>query len=320
MDVVTPAGPLDKGDITTQVYAPAPEDNIDDTEGETGIPEGASSVEPSVTDPNGECPSEHQVAHKRSTACGPLPSPPHSPVLRQKDGRSSPDGAAPHTPPSRRVSSQGHGKGRPSGDARPQPPPPPRKSGTRGTLQVEDAVGIPMFTNPDGTVTYIPGMVPETPCPTKSALKQYDSTISCSVECAFDEPDRIDWDSAEAKQIKSKVITTCGTKSLYRICKEMQPPLSPEHIPLYRNWLLYDSAESQHLSPELLPSERFAKLDEGIRLPYPSGTANSQGGFGCTNCKTDRVDQNRLESRSMEISPWGLVVFSCLDCDVREVS
>ena len=49
-------------------------------------------------------------------------------------------------------------------------------------------------------------------------------------------------------------------------------------------------------------------------------TANSQGGFGCTNCKTDRVDQNMLESRSMEISPWGLVVFSCLDCDVREVS
>jgi len=49
-------------------------------------------------------------------------------------------------------------------------------------------------------------------------------------------------------------------------------------------------------------------------------TANSQGGFGCTNCKIDRVDQNRLESRSMEISPWGLVVFSCLDCDVREVS
>ena len=57
-----------------------------------------------------------------------------------------------------------------------------------------------MFTNPDGTVTYIPGTVQETPCPTKSALKQYDSTISCSVECAFDEPDQNDWDKAEARQ------------------------------------------------------------------------------------------------------------------------
>ena len=49
-------------------------------------------------------------------------------------------------------------------------------------------------------------------------------------------------------------------------------------------------------------------------------TANSQGGVGCANWKIDRVDQNMLESRSMEISPWGLVVFSCLACDVREVA
>ena len=45
-----------------------------------------------------------------------------------------------------------------------------------------------------------------------------------------------------------------------------------------------------------------------------------RGGLGARNLKNWRVDQNRLESRSMEISPWGLVVFSCLACDVREVS
>ena len=55
MDVVTPAGPLGKGDNTTKVYAPAPEDNIDDTEGETGNPEGASA-DPSAVDPNGVTP------------------------------------------------------------------------------------------------------------------------------------------------------------------------------------------------------------------------------------------------------------------------
>ena len=64
----------------------------------------------------------------------------------------------------------------------------------------------------------------------------------------------------------------------------------------------------------------FATWQELWMLVHGKLTGGVLGGFGCTNWKIDRVDQNRLESRSMEISPWGLVVFSCLDCDVREVS
>ena len=182
MDVVTPAGPLEKGDIVTKVYAPASEDNINDTEGESGWPQG-SPADPSVNDPDMDCPSEHNVAHKRSTACAPLPSPPHSPVLRQMVGEGPPDREPPDTPPSRRVSLQGHGIDHRRG-ARPVPPP-PRKSGTRGSLIVEDHVGIPMFTNPGRTVSYLPGTVRETPCPSKSQLKRDDSTILCNVDCVL---------------------------------------------------------------------------------------------------------------------------------------
>ena len=53
------------------------------------------NADPGVNDPDGDCPSEHNVAHKRSTACAPLPSPPHSPVLRQMDGEGTPDEVAP---------------------------------------------------------------------------------------------------------------------------------------------------------------------------------------------------------------------------------
>ena len=237
MDVVTPAGPLEKGDIVTKVYAPAPEDNINDTEGESGLQE-RNLDDPSVNDHDGECPSEQSAAHKRSKACEPLPSAPHSPVVRQTDGEGPPDRDPPDTPPSRRVSPHGHGVDHKRG-ARPVPAP-PRKSGTRGSLIVEDHVGIPMFTNPDGTVTYLQGTVPETPTPTTSQLKKYDSSISCNVECAFDEPDQSDWGVAEARHIKGKTITTCGMQSLSRICKNMKPPVQchPDHIAAYRQWLL----------------------------------------------------------------------------------
>ena len=128
-----------------------------------------------------------------------------------------------------------------------------------------------MFTNPDGTVTYLQGTVPETPTPSASQLKRYDSSISCNVECAFDEPDQSDWDAADARQLKGKTITTCGMQSLARICKNMKPPMHPDHIASYRQWLLYDSSESQNLSEELLPMERHSTLDVGLKLPYPSG-------------------------------------------------
>ena len=41
------------------------------------------------------------------------------------------------------------------------------------------------------------------------------------------------------------------------------------------------------------------------------------GGYGARNLKKTGIV---LEERGMEISPRGLVVSSCLDCDVREVS
>ena len=142
MDVVAPAGPLEKGDIVTKVYAPAPEDNINDTEGESGLQE-RNLDDPSVNDHDGECPSEQSAAHKRSKACEPLPSAPHSPVVRQTDGEGPPDRDPPDTPPSRWVSPHGHGVDHKRG-ARPVHVP-PRKSGARGSLIVEDHVGIPMF-------------------------------------------------------------------------------------------------------------------------------------------------------------------------------
>ena len=37
------------------------------------------------------------------------------------------------------------------------------------------------------------------------------------MECAFDEPDQKDWDAADAKHLKGKVIATCGMQSLARI-------------------------------------------------------------------------------------------------------
>ena len=48
------------------------------------------------------------------------------------------------------------------------------------------------------------------------------------------------------------------------------------------------------------------------------------GGPGCgvraRNLKMTKHTKIVVEERSREISPWGLVVFTCLDCDVREVS
>ena len=49
-------------------------------------------------------------------------------------------------------------------------------------------------------------------------------------------------------------------------------------------------------------SKEMEQLNKQIQAARDEiNTANSQGGFRCTNCKIDRVDQNRLESRSMEI-------------------
>ena len=101
--------------------------------------------------------------------------------------------------------------------------------------------------------------------------KRDDSFISCNVECAFDEPDQQDWDAADAQHLKGKTITTCGMQSLARIWKNMKPLIHPDHIASYRQWLLYDSSESQNLSEELLPMERHSTLDAGLKLPYPSG-------------------------------------------------
>ena len=42
------------------------------------------------------------------------------------------------------------------------------------------------------------------------------------------------------------------------------------------------------------------------------------GGYGARDLKKTEQTEIVLEGRSME--PWGLVVSSCLDCDVREVS
>ena len=44
------------------------------------------------------------------------------------------------------------------------------------------------------------------------------------------------------------------------------------------------------------------------------------GGYGAPIKKVTEQTKTGLEERSMEISPWGLVVFSCLTCDVTEVS
>ena len=44
------------------------------------------------------------------------------------------------------------------------------------------------------------------------------------------------------------------------------------------------------------------------------------GGLGAHNLKLTEQTEIVLEERSMGISPWGPVVFACLDCDVREVS
>ena len=66
--------------------------------GESGWPEG-SPADPSVNEPNGGCPSEHNAVHERSMSCESLPSPPHSPVLRQMGGEGSPDRDPPDTNP-----------------------------------------------------------------------------------------------------------------------------------------------------------------------------------------------------------------------------
>ena len=83
--------------------------------------------------------------------------------------------------------------------------------------------------------------------------------------------DQQDWDAADAQHLKGKMITTCGMQSLARICKNMKPPVHPDHIASYRQWLLYDSSESQNLSPELLHIEIHSTLDAGPKLPYPFG-------------------------------------------------
>ena len=92
-----------------------------------------------------------------------------------------------------------------------------------------------MFTKPDGTVTYLQGMVPKANCPSKSALRRYDSTMACTVKCAFGAPDQDEWDAADAQQLKSRIIATCDTKSFYRVCKDMKSPIHPDHMVIYRN-------------------------------------------------------------------------------------
>ena len=54
----------------------------------------------------------------------------------------------------------------------------------------------------------------------------------------------------------------------------------------------------------------------------PSTQQNHMGGYGARNLKMAEYTKILLKERSMEISLWGLslLFFTCLDCDVRDVS
>ena len=113
--------------------------------------------------------------------------------------------------------------------------------GIQGSLLVTDELGVPMHTNSDGNVSYMPGTVRNTPIPNENSLHKYDSEMSGLMECAFESPDRVQWDDAEEVQTKHLWITTDGFTSLYRILKRWE--IDPDQFEMYRNWLLFDSTE-----------------------------------------------------------------------------
>ena len=52
----------------------------------------------------------------------------------------------------------------------------------------------------------------------------------------------------------------------------------------------------------------------------PPNTANSHGDPGCKTQPNSRVDRNRLKLRAWKHPLWGPVGFSCLTCDLAEVT
>ena len=68
------------------------------------------------------------------------------------------------------------------------------------------------------------------------------------------------------------------------------------------------------------------KSPPGLGLACPGATRTCHGKLTwgvwvhVTFKRPSRPKYHSKSQRSMEISPWGLVIFSCLDCDVRDSS
>ena len=90
--------------------------------------------------------------------------------------------------------------------------------------------------------------------------------------------DNAQWDVFEAQEavgegrgVTSRESAQGSKESFERICKRMNPPISPEHMPLYRDWLINHSPACDSFSEEMIPTARGAIVDGGIDFPYPTG-------------------------------------------------
>ena len=73
------------------------------------------------------------------------------------------------------------------------------------------------------------------------------------------------FDMADASKVKHKSVFTKGNESFVRVCKTMG--LEFEQHQIYNNWLITECG----FTPEILPTEGYAKLQPGLEIPYPSG-------------------------------------------------
>lgn len=138
----------------------------------------------------------------------------------------------------------------------------------RGSVPVVDCDGKQLTLDEmTGRLTYGKD-VPEVPPPSDTDVAAWDHSMMPSVEIDVDEHI---FDQAELAQAQREIVTSEEGDRWSDIFKRFKPPLNPDLIDLYREWLVEHSPDASDWTYEKFPVGRGEYLEAGLRFIPPAG-------------------------------------------------
>ena len=88
----------------------------------------------------------------------------------------------------------------------------------------------------------------EVEAPKASDVQLYDNDMFCSIELMDDGL----WDKAEEERYRHESVISGQVESFHRVVRRFNPPISYDHVGLYRHWLLTSSPNASEWSEDLI--------------------------------------------------------------------